>query len=62
VPSKTTQSDEARPGLRTIVGTVVEHTASRFERLLRPTDMVYSVGDARLIGIGCGGSPATRSR
>lgn len=38
VPSKTTQKDEARPGLRTIVGTVVEHTASRFERLLRPTD------------------------
>ena len=38
VPSKTTHNDEARPGLRTIVGTVVEHTASRFERLLRPTD------------------------
>lgn len=38
VPSKTTQDDEARPGLRTIVGTVVEHTAPRFERLLRPTD------------------------
>jgi len=38
VPSKTTQNDEARPGLRTIVGTVVEHTAARFERLLRPTD------------------------
>lgn len=38
VPSKTTHKDEARPGLRTIVGTVVEHTASRFERLLRPTD------------------------
>ena len=38
VPSKTTQKDEARPGLRTIVGTVVGHTASRFERLLQPTD------------------------
>jgi predicted amidophosphoribosyltransferase len=38
VPSKTTAADEARPGLRTIVGTVVEHTAPRFERLLRPTD------------------------
>jgi len=38
VPSKTTPKDEARPGLRTIVGTVVEHTAPRFERLLRPTD------------------------
>lgn len=38
VPSKTTHHDEARPGLRTIVGTVVEHTAARFERLLQPTD------------------------
>lgn len=38
VPSKTTHNDDSRPGLRTIVGTVVEHTASRFERLLRPTD------------------------
>ena len=38
VPSKTTHNDEARPGLRTIVGTLVEHTTPRFERLLRPTD------------------------
>ena len=38
VPSKTTENDEARPGLRTIVGTLIEHTAPRFERLLRPSD------------------------
>ena len=38
VPSKTTANDEARRGLRTIVGTVVEPTSGRFERLLRPTD------------------------
>jgi predicted amidophosphoribosyltransferase len=38
VPSKTTAQDEKRPGLRTIVGTVVEPTAGRFQRLLLPTD------------------------
>jgi predicted amidophosphoribosyltransferase len=38
VPSKTSHNDDARRGLRTIAGTVVEHTAPRFERLLRPTD------------------------
>jgi hypothetical protein len=38
VPSKTTQNDEARPGLRTIVGTLVQQTAARYKRLLRPTD------------------------
>ncbi len=38
VPSKTSQDDEARPGLRAIVGAVVHHTSSRFERLLYPTD------------------------
>lgn len=38
VPSKTTASDEARRGLLTMAGTIVAHTAPRFERLLLPTD------------------------
>jgi hypothetical protein len=38
VPSKTSERDEARPGLRTIAGTIVQHTAPRFEQLLQPTN------------------------
>jgi predicted amidophosphoribosyltransferase len=38
VPSKSTESDEARPRLRFIVGTLCDATADRFERLLTPTD------------------------
>jgi hypothetical protein len=40
VPSATTQRDESRQRLRYIVGEVVDHTAERFERVLRPIDSV----------------------
>jgi hypothetical protein len=38
VPSATTQRDDSRWRLRYLVGEVVDHTAERFEGVLRPTD------------------------
>jgi predicted amidophosphoribosyltransferase len=38
VPSKTKAKDDARPGLREIVGSICKHTAPRFERLVVATD------------------------
>jgi predicted amidophosphoribosyltransferase len=38
VPSSTTERDEVRGNLRLIVGEVCEHTAGRYQRLLRPAD------------------------